>query len=154
MVKPQINVSCSFQEFGQICKLQRWRENVNVAPITRPTWQRAMREIPECVLWQISRITWGFSTAAIALAARTNFSQVFFRLMMLMPSVFFLKMYCSIVVSLLSEPMWVVAASILVMSSSCKWGSLLSWAVSFGYFQCDINVRCHDSFKCRSDGIS
>merc|ERR1719440_1970439 len=62
--------------------------------------------------------SWGFSTAAIALAARTNFSQVFFRLMMLMPSVFFLKMYCSIVVSLLSEPMWVVAASILVMSSS------------------------------------
>merc|ERR550517_1956420 len=50
----------------------------------------------------------GFSTAAIALAARTSFSQVFFRK----------KMYCSIVVSLLSEPMWVVAASILVMSSS------------------------------------
>merc|ERR1719264_2275429 len=37
--------------------------------------------------------SWGFSTAAIALAARTNFSQVFFRLMMLMPSVFFLKIY-------------------------------------------------------------
>ena len=60
----------------------------------------------------------GFSTAAMALAARINFSQVFFKLMMLMPSVFFLKMYCSIVVSELSDPMWVVAASILVMSSS------------------------------------
>ena len=54
----------------------------------------------------------------MALAARTSFSQVFFRLMMLTPSVFFLKMYCSIVVSLLSDPMWVVAANILVMSSS------------------------------------
>merc|ERR1719319_198395 len=60
----------------------------------------------------------GFSTAAIALAASTSFSQVFFRLMMLTPSVFFLKMYCSMVVSLLSEPMWVQAASIFVTSSS------------------------------------
>ena len=42
------NVSSSFQEFGQICKLQRWRETFNVAPITKPTWQCAMREIPEC----------------------------------------------------------------------------------------------------------
>ena len=93
-----------------------------------------MREIPECEktnifksvnkYWpgfkEILEPTCGFSTAAMALAASTSFSQVFFRLMMLMPSVFFLKMYCSIVVSLLSEPMCVVAASILVMSSSCK----------------------------------
>ena len=42
------NVSSSFQESGQICKLQRWREMFNVAPITKPTWQCAMREIPEC----------------------------------------------------------------------------------------------------------
>merc|ERR1719318_557380 len=35
-----------------------------------------------------------------------------------MPSFLFLKMYCSLVVSLLSDPMCVVAASILVMSSS------------------------------------
>ena len=41
-------VSSSFQESGQICKLQRWRETFNVAPITKPTWQCAMREIPEC----------------------------------------------------------------------------------------------------------
>merc|ERR1719480_752544 len=62
--------------------------------------------------------SWGFSMAAIARAARRSFSQVFFRLMMLMPLVFFLKMYCSIVVSLLSDPICVVAANILVMSSS------------------------------------
>merc|ERR1719470_662421 len=61
--------------------------------------------------------SWGFSMAAIARAARRSFSQVFFRMMML-PLVFFLKIYCSIVVSLLSDPIWVVAANILVMSSS------------------------------------
>merc|ERR1719348_465472 len=74
-------------------------------------------------LWVWGRLahtntSWGFSTAAMARAASRIFSQVFFRLMMLIPSFFFLKMYCSIVFSLLSEPIWVVAASILVMSSS------------------------------------
>ena len=49
------NVSSSFQESGQICKLQRWRESFNVAPITKPTWQCAMREIPECSEQQIAR---------------------------------------------------------------------------------------------------
>merc|ERR1719266_585327 len=59
-----------------------------------------------------------FSTAAMARAASRIFSQHFFRLMMLIPSFFFLKMYCSMVVSELLDPMWVVAANILVMSSS------------------------------------
>merc|ERR1719412_3148915 len=60
----------------------------------------------------------GFSTAAMARAASRIFSQHFFRLMMLIPSFFFLKMYCSMVVSELLDPMWVVAANIFVMSSS------------------------------------
>merc|ERR1719154_745733 len=64
--------------------------------------------------------TWGFSTAAMARAASRIFSQVFFRLMMLIPSFFFLKMYCSMAVSELEDPRWVVAANILVMSSSVQ----------------------------------
>ena len=39
---------------------------------------------------------------------------------LLTPSVFFFQTYCSMVVSLLSEPMCVVAANILVTSSSVK----------------------------------
>ena len=86
------------------------------------------------------------TTAATARAASKSFSQVFLRLMMftyctivtyqtakfqqgqrfsernklLTPSVFFFQTYCSMVVSLLSEPMCVVAANILVTSSSVK----------------------------------
>merc|ERR1719481_2153799 len=43
----------------------------------------------------------GFSTAAMALAASTIFSQVFFRLIMLIPSVFFLEdvlLHCSLTI--------------------------------------------------------
>ena len=60
----------------------------------------------------------GFSIVAMVLATRMRFSQVILRLMMWTPSILLLKMYCSIVVSLFSDPMWVVAANLLVISSS------------------------------------
>ena len=100
-------------------------DGINIINIKK-TWEKlllaaraiAAIENPQDVFVVTTNTSWGFSIAAIARAASSNFSQVFLMLMMLIPSVFFLKMYCSMVVSLLSDPIWVVAANILVMSSS------------------------------------
>merc|ERR550532_2788353 len=109
---------------GMLAK-EAWIWLVNAPGVKRP----AMEEQPMYLanlrtarwaygLLATTNTSCGFSTAAMALAARISFSQVFLKLMTLIPSFLFLKMYCSIVVSLLSDPMRVVAASILVMSSS------------------------------------
>ena len=71
-------------------------------------------------LEETTKTSAGFSMAAMALAAKINFSQVLFKLMMFTPSALRLKTYWAIVVSELREPKCVVAASNLHMSPSCK----------------------------------
>merc|ERR1740137_208716 len=100
------------------------------SPRTHPGVKRPAMELQPTYLANLRQALWvvglvvttytscGFSMAAMARAASRSFSQVFFRLMTLTPLVLFLKTYCSMVVSLLSDPIWVVAANILVMSSS------------------------------------
>nr|AAM50708.1 GM15484p [Drosophila melanogaster] len=68
----------------------------------------------------MTKMSEGLSMATMARAASCSFSQVLPRLRMLTPSARRLYTYCSIWKLTFSEPRWVVATNILVMSSSLR----------------------------------